>query len=116
MLKDRIEDSLTFDDVLLLPGHSKLLPSEVSVKSRITQTLGCNIPLLSAAMDTVTEYQTAICMAQEGGMGYTGSATINELRTKTRFVKIIDAGLRDSHVHDIFITEEAPNYQMNVKS
>ena len=69
MLKDRIEDSLTFDDVLLLPGHSKLLPSEVFVKSRITQTLGCNIPLLSAAMDTVTEHQTAICMAQEGGMG-----------------------------------------------
>ena len=69
MLKDRIEDSLTFDDVLLLPGHSKLLPSEVSVKSRIPQTLGCNIPLLSAAMDKVTEHQTAICMAQEGGMG-----------------------------------------------
>jgi IMP dehydrogenase len=69
MLKDRIEDSLTFDDVLLLPGHSKLLPSEVSISSRITQTLECNIPLLSAAMDTVTEHQTAICMAQEGGMG-----------------------------------------------
>ena len=69
MLKDRIEDSLTFDDVLLLPVHSKLLPSEVSVKSRITQTLGCNIPLLSAAMDTVTEHRTAICIAQEGGMG-----------------------------------------------
>ena len=69
MLKDRIEDSLTFDDVLLLPGHSKLLPSKVSVKSRITQTLGCNIPLLSAAMDTVTEHRTAICIAQEGGMG-----------------------------------------------
>ena len=68
MLKDRIEDSLTFDDVLLLPGHSNLFPSEVSVKSRIIQTLGCNIPLLSAAMDTVTEHQTAICMAQEGGM------------------------------------------------
>ena len=50
------------------------------------------------------------------GMGYTGSATIDELRTKTRFVKITDAGLRESHVHDIFITEEAPNYPMNVKS
>ena len=62
MLKDRIEDSLTFDDVLLLPGYSKVLPSEVSVKSRITQTLECNIPLISAAMDTVTEHQTAICM------------------------------------------------------
>ena len=50
------------------------------------------------------------------GMGYTGSATIDELRTKTRFVKITDAGLRESHTHDIFITEEAPNYPMNVKS
>ena len=49
-------------------------------------------------------------------MGYTGSATINELRTKTSYVKITDAGLRDSHVHDIFITEEAPNYPINVKS
>jgi len=69
MLKDHMEDSFTFDDVLLLPGHSKVLPVEVSVKSRITQTLDCNIPLLSAAMDTVTEHQTAICMAQEGGLG-----------------------------------------------
>ena len=54
MLKDRIEDCLTFDDILLLAGHSKVLPGEVSVKSRKTQTLECNIPLLSAAMVTVT--------------------------------------------------------------
>ena len=67
MLKYRIEDSFTFDDVLLLPGYSKVLPGEVSVKSEITQTLECNIPLLSAAMDTVTEHQTAICMSQEVG-------------------------------------------------
>ena len=50
------------------------------------------------------------------GMVYTGSATIDELRTKTRFVKISDVGLRESHVHDIFITEEAPNYPMSDKS
>ena len=50
------------------------------------------------------------------GTGQKGSATIDELRTKTRFVKITDAVLRESHVHDIFITEEAPNYPMNVKS
>ena len=50
------------------------------------------------------------------GMGYTGSATIDELRTKTLFVKITDAGLRESHMHNNFITEEAPNYPMNVKS
>ena len=53
MLKDQIEDSVTFDDVLFLPGHSKLLHSEVSAKRKISQTLGCNIPLLSAAIDTV---------------------------------------------------------------
>ena len=50
------------------------------------------------------------------GMRYTGSATIDELRTEARFVKITAAGLRESHAHDIFVTEEAPNYPMNVKS
>ena len=50
------------------------------------------------------------------GMGYTGSTTIEELRTEARFVKITAAGLRESHAHDIFVTEEAPNYPMNVKS
>ena len=69
MLKDRMEDSFTFDDVLLLPGHSKVLPVEVSVKSRITQTLDCNIPLLSAAMDTVTESKMAVAIAKSGGIG-----------------------------------------------
>ena len=49
-------------------------------------------------------------------MGYTGSATIDELRTEARFVKITAAGLRESYDHDIFVTEEAPNYPMNVKS
>ena len=53
MLKDQIEDNVTFDDVLFLSWHSKLLPSEVSIKRKISQTLGCNIPLLSAAIDTV---------------------------------------------------------------
>ena len=50
------------------------------------------------------------------GMGYTGSSSIEELRTEPRFVKITAAGLQESHAHDIFITEEAPNYPMNVKS
>jgi IMP dehydrogenase len=49
-------------------------------------------------------------------MGYTGTETIDELRSKPRFVKITSAGLRESHAHDIFITEEAPNYPMSVKS
>lgn len=60
---------LTFDDVLLLPAHSQVLPKEVDLTTRLTQTIKLNIPLLSAAMDTVTESRTAICMAREGGLG-----------------------------------------------
>lgn len=62
-------ETLTFDDVLLLPGHSTVLPNQVSLKSRLTKRLSLNVPILSAAMDTVTESETAISMAQEGGLG-----------------------------------------------
>lgn len=69
MLTERIERGLTFDDVLLVPGASNVLPNETNLQTRLTNRISLNIPLLSAAMDTVTEYRTAICMAQEGGMG-----------------------------------------------
>ncbi len=61
--------SLTFDDVLLLPGYSEVLPVETDLKTRVTRNITMNMPLLSAAMDTVTEADTAISMAREGGMG-----------------------------------------------
>ena len=61
--------ALTFDDVLLLPAASKVLPNEVDVKTRLSRNITMNIPLLSAAMDTVTEAKTAISMAREGGIG-----------------------------------------------
>ena len=64
-----IPESLTFDDVLLLPAHSTVLPGDVSVSTRLTKTIRLNIPLLSAAMDTVTEASLAIAMAQMGGLG-----------------------------------------------
>jgi len=64
-----IQKALTFDDVLLLPAHSRVLPREVSLKSRLTRKLELNIPLCSAAMDTVTEARLAIAIAQEGGIG-----------------------------------------------
>ena len=63
------QEALTFDDVLLVPGFSDVLPKDVSLKTRLTRNLSLNIPLLSAAMDTVTEARLAIAMAQEGGIG-----------------------------------------------
>lgn len=63
------QEALTFDDVLLVPGYSEVMPKDVSLKSRLTRRIELNIPLLSAAMDTVTEARLAIAMAQLGGIG-----------------------------------------------
>jgi IMP dehydrogenase len=64
-----LQKALTFDDVLLVPAHSDILPKDTSLKTRLTRNITLNIPLLSAAMDTVTEGRLAIAMAQEGGLG-----------------------------------------------
>ena len=64
-----VQKALTFDDVLLVPAHSAILPREVSLKTQLTRTISLNIPVVSAAMDTVTEARLAIAMAQEGGIG-----------------------------------------------
>src|SRR5277367_3683132 len=64
-----IQKALTFDDVLLLPAHSTVLPREVRLETHLTRTIQLKIPLLSAAMDTVTESRLAIALAQEGGIG-----------------------------------------------
>ena len=69
MIMRVVQKALTFDDVLLLPAHSSVVPRDVSLQTRLTKTISLNIPLLSAAMDTVTEAGLAIAMAQEGGLG-----------------------------------------------
>lgn len=65
-----VQQSLTFDDVLLIPAHSLVLPKDVSLKTKLTQGVELNIPLVSAAMDTVTEARLAIALAQEGDWHY----------------------------------------------
>ncbi|NNL86443.1 MAG: IMP dehydrogenase, partial [Myxococcales bacterium] len=69
MKQGRIREGLTFDDVLLAPAASDILPNEADLATQLTREIRLNIPLLSAAMDTVTEHETAICMAQNGGLG-----------------------------------------------
>lgn len=69
MLDDHVKETLTFDDLLLVPRESKILPKEVDTSTLLTNNIVLNIPIISAAMDTVTESGTAICLAQEGGIG-----------------------------------------------
>ena len=69
-IKERVvQEGLTFDDVLLVPAYSDVLPREVNVKSRFSRNITLNIPIVSAAMDTVTEAPMAIAIAREGGIG-----------------------------------------------
>jgi IMP dehydrogenase len=69
MLDDHVKETLTFDDLLLVPRESKILPKDVDTSTLLTNDIVLNIPIISAAMDTVTESGTAICLAQEGGIG-----------------------------------------------
>ena len=70
MKKIPLETAFSFDDVLLLPGYSDVLPKDVDTRSYLTKNIALNIPLVSAAMDTVTESETSISMAREGGIGF----------------------------------------------
>jgi len=88
------EEALTFDDVLLLPAHSTVLPKEVSLKTRLTASIALNIPLVSSAMDTVTEARLAIAMAQEGGLGVIHkSMSIEQQAREVRQVKKFESGV-----------------------
>ena len=89
-----VQEALTFDDVLLLPAYSNVLPKDVSLKTRLTRDIELNIPLVSAAMDTVTESRMAIAIAQEGGIGILHkNMDIVAQAAEVRRVKKYEAGM-----------------------
>lgn len=89
-----IQEALTFDDVLLVPAHSTVLPRDVEMKTRLTRDIMLNIPLVSAAMDTVTEARLAIAIAQEGGIGIIHkNMTIEQQAREVRHVKKYESGV-----------------------
>jgi IMP dehydrogenase len=89
-----IEEGLTFDDVLIKPAYSKILPSEVDISTQLTEKIKLNIPMLSAAMDTVTEASLAIALAREGGLGILHkNMSIQQQADQVRKVKRSESGL-----------------------
>lgn len=89
-----LQEALTFDDVLLVPDHSTVLPKQVDLGSWLTREIALNIPLVSAAMDTVTEARLAITVAQEGGIGIIHkNMTIDEQAEQVRIVKKFESGV-----------------------
>ena len=89
-----IGEALTFDDVSLVPAYSDVLPKDVSLTTRLTRDLTLNMPLMSAAMDTVTEARLAIAMAQEGGIGVVHkNMDIEQQAQQVRVVKKYEAGV-----------------------
>lgn len=94
MLPDNLEIALTFDDLLLAPAASQVLPNEVSLTTKLTPSLNLNAPLISAAMDSVTEHRTAIAIAREGGIGIIHkNMTIDQQATEVERVKKSESGM-----------------------
>src|SRR5580658_6384008 len=94
MLDDKLTECLTFDDVLLVPAYSEVLPRDVDTRTRLTQKIELQIPLVSAAMDSVTEARTAIAMAREGGLGilHKNLAVVDQAREVEK-VKRAESGM-----------------------
>ena len=88
------KEALTFDDVLLVPAHSTVLPNTADLSTQLTKTIRLNIPMLSAAMDTVTEARLAIALAQEGGIGFIHkNMSIERQAEEVRRVKKHESGI-----------------------
>ncbi|HQV66867.1 MAG TPA: IMP dehydrogenase [Saprospiraceae bacterium] len=111
-----IEEALTFDDVLLIPAYSEVLPREVDISTQLTTDLRLNAPIVSAAMDTVTEYKLAIAMAREGGLGIIHkNMSIEAQANQVRAVKRSESGMI---IDPVTLTEDAKvkdaHYLMNI--
>jgi len=90
----QFSEALTYDDVLLVPGYSEVLPKDVDTSAQLTQSIILNIPLVSAAMDTVTEYELAIAMAKEGGLGFIHkNMSVDQQAEQVRKVKRSQSGM-----------------------
>ncbi|SCX91616.1 IMP dehydrogenase [Nonlabens sp. Hel1_33_55] len=100
-----VGEGLTYDDVLLVPGYSEVLPREVSIQSKFSRNITLNVPIVSAAMDTVTESRMAIAMAQEGGIGILHkNMSIEAQAQKVRRVKRAESGMI---IDPVTLTEQA---------
>src|SRR5690554_1212755 len=92
--KKIIGEGLTYDDVLLVPAYSEVLPREVSIKTKFSRNITLNVPIVSAAMDTVTESAMAIAIAREGGIGVIHkNMTVEQQAAQVRRVKRAESGM-----------------------
>lgn len=104
MLPDKIQPAYTFDDLMLIPGASDVVPSEVDTSTHLTPTIKLNIPLISSAMDTVTEYRTAIALAREGGIGIIHkNMSVDDQAREVEKVKKSESGMI---IDPVTVTEE----------
>ena len=89
-----VGEGLTYEDVLLVPAYSKILPSDVSLQTRFSRNISLNVPIVSAAMDTVTESKMAIAIASEGGIGVIHkNMSIEDQANEVRLVKRAESGM-----------------------
>ncbi|MCR8684137.1 IMP dehydrogenase [Campylobacter ureolyticus] len=100
-----VKRALTFEDVLLVPQYSEILPKDIVLKSKLTKKINLNVPLVSAAMDTVTEYRTAIMMARLGGIGIIHKNM--DIKTQVRMVKRVKKSESGVIIDPIFIKPDA---------
>src|SRR5436190_2012725 len=108
MLEEPLREALTFDDVLLVPSYSEVIPRDVDVTTRLTPLIPLRMPLVSSAMDTVTEAATAIRMAREGGMGFIHkNLTIEEQAREVNRVKKAKDLLHKHRIEKLLVVDGA---------